>query len=151
MWRSYLWACHFLWCYSSHEHFLNDPSLYICSTPTTSPRGFNCSLTVQTINSLWDFWPCLFSCEFSPQAITSLGYLSHVWWLTCGGFIYCHLWRHINTPPSTRKVIMYYTKLVPERSLIRMLAMLLIYGYVPCLKCNWLEPQNIYCFWTCSI
>ena len=32
---------------------------------------------------------------------------------------------------------MYYTKLVPDRILIRML---LIYGYAPCLKYNRLEP-----------
>ena len=34
---------------------------------------------------------------------------------------------------------MYYTNLVLEGSLVRMMAMLLIYGYVPCLKYNWLE------------
>ena len=124
-----------------HDHFLSDPSLYICSTPTTSLIGCNYSLTVQTINILWDFWPCLFSCGFSPQAITTLDCLSHVRWLTGGDFICCHLWRHITTPSSTQ-VIMYYNNLVLDRSLIRMLAMLLIYGYVPCLKYNWLEPSK---------
>ena len=91
IWRGSLWAFHSLWCSSSHDHFLSDPSLYICNTPTTSPRGFNCSLIVHTINSLWDFWPCLFSCGFSPQAITTLGFLSHVRWLTGGDFICCLL------------------------------------------------------------
>ena len=84
--RSSLWACHSLWCSSSHDHFLSDPSLYICSIPTTSLRVCNCSLTVQTINSLWYFWPCLFSFGFSPQASTSVGCLSHVQWLT-GGYL----------------------------------------------------------------
>ena len=137
-----MWACHSLWCFSSHDHFLNDPSLYICSIPTTSSIGFNCSLTIQTINSLWDFWPCLFSCGFYPQDIISLGYLSHVRWLTGGDFIYCHPWRHINTPSSTRVVIMYYINCVPDRSLVRMMTMMLIYGYVPCIKYNWLEPSK---------
>ena len=137
-----MWACHSLWCYSSYDQFLSDPSLYICSTPTTSPRGLNCSLTVQTINSIWDFWPCLFSCGFYPQAITALDCLSHVRWLTGGDFICCHLWRHINTPSSTGGVIMYYTNLVPDKILIRMMEMLLIVGYVLCLEYNWLEPSK---------
>ena len=131
-----MWACHSLWCSSSHDHFLSDPSLYIFSTPNSSLRSFNCSLTVQTINSLWNFWPCLFLCGFSPQAIIALGCLIHVRQITGGDFICCYLWRHINTPSSTRGFIMYYTNLVSYRSLIRILAMLLIYGYVPCLKYN---------------
>ena len=58
------------------------------------------------------------------------------------GFICCRLWRHINTPSSTGGVIMYYTKLVPDKSLLIMLEMLLIYGYVPCIKYNWIEPSK---------